>query len=39
VLVALTSLPYSPEMTRALGFAGSLLAHVAAIRLHIAREA
>ena len=39
VLIALTSLPYSPEMTRALGFAGSLLAHTAAIRLHIAREA
>jgi recombination protein RecA len=38
VLVALTSLPYSPEMTRAVGFRGSLLAHVAAIRLHIARE-
>ena len=39
VLLALTSLPYSPEMTRALGFAGSLLAHTATIRLHIAREA
>jgi RecA/RadA recombinase len=38
VLIALTLLPYSPEMTRALGFRGSLLAHVAAIRLHIARE-
>jgi recombination protein RecA len=38
-LVALTSMPYSPEMIRALGFRGSLLAHTAAIRLHIAREA
>jgi recombination protein RecA len=38
-LLALTSLPYSPEMTRALGFRGSLLAHAATIRLHIAREA
>jgi RecA/RadA recombinase len=38
-LLALTSLPYSPEMTRALGFRGSLLAHTATIRLHIAQEA
>jgi RecA/RadA recombinase len=39
VLIALTSLPYSPQMRRALGFQGSLLAHTAAIRLHIARAA
>jgi recombination protein RecA len=38
-LIALTALPYSPAMTRALGFRGSLLAYTAAIRLHIAREA
>jgi recombination protein RecA len=38
-LVALTPLPYSPEMTRSLAFTGSLLAHAAAIRLHIVREA
>jgi recombination protein RecA len=37
-LVALTMLPYSPAMTRAFGFAGSLLGHAAAIRLHVARE-
>jgi recombination protein RecA len=37
-LIALTPLPYSPSMTRALGFQGSLLAHAAAIRMHIARE-
>jgi len=37
-LVALTPLPYSPEMTRSLAFSGSLLAHTAAIRLHIVRE-
>lgn len=37
-LVALTPLPYSPEMTRALAFTGSLLAHAASIRLHIVRE-
>jgi len=38
-LIALTPLPYAPEMTRALAFRGSLLAHAAAIRLHVAREA
>ena len=38
-LVALTPLPYSPAMTRSLAFTGSLLAHTAAIRLHIVREA
>jgi hypothetical protein len=38
-LVALTPLPYSPEMTRSLAFSGSLLAHAAAIRLHVVREA
>ncbi len=38
-LVALTPLPYSPEMTRSLAFSGSLLAHAASIRLHIVREA
>jgi protein RecA len=38
-LLVLTALPYSPDMTRALGFSGSLLAHAATIRLHIAREA
>jgi recombination protein RecA len=38
-LVALTSLPYSPEMTRSLAFTGSLLAHAASVRLHIVREA
>jgi recombination protein RecA len=38
-LIALTPLPYSPEMTRSLAFTGSLLAHVAALRLHIVREA
>jgi recombination protein RecA len=37
-LIVLTPLPYSPEMTRSLAFSGSLLAHMAAIRLHIARE-
>jgi recombination protein RecA len=37
-LVALTTLPYSPQMKRSLAFTGSLLAHTAAIRLHIARE-
>jgi hypothetical protein len=31
-------LPYSPAMTRAFGFGGSLLGHAAAIRLHVARE-
>lgn len=38
-VLVLTPLPYSPEMTRALAFRGSLLAHAAAIRLHVAREA
>ena len=38
-LIALTPLPYSPEMTRSLAFTGSLLAHAASIRLHIVREA
>jgi recombination protein RecA len=38
-LVALTPLPYSPEMTRSLAFTSSLLAHAASIRLHIVREA
>jgi recombination protein RecA len=38
-LIALTPLPYTPELTRALAFTGSLLAHAAAIRLHIVREA
>jgi recombination protein RecA len=38
-LIALTPLPYSPEMTRSLAFTGSLLAHTASIRLHIVREA
>jgi recombination protein RecA len=37
-LVALTTLPYSPELTRSLAFRGSLLAHAASIRLHIVRE-
>ena len=37
-LVALTPLPYRPEMTRAIGFGGSVLAHAAALRLHVARE-
>jgi recombination protein RecA len=37
-LIALTPLPYGPEMVRALGFGGSALAHAAAIRLHVARE-
>jgi recombination protein RecA len=38
-VLALTPLPYSPEMARSLAFTGSLLAHAASIRLHIAREA
>lgn len=38
-LVALTPLPYAPEMTRALAFTGSLVAHAASIRLHVVREA
>ncbi len=38
-IVALTPLPYLPEMTRSLAFTGSLLAHAASIRLHIVREA
>jgi recombination protein RecA len=37
-LLALTLLPYSPKMTCALGFDGSLLGHAAALRLHVARE-
>jgi recombination protein RecA len=37
-LIVLTPLPYSPDMTRSLAFSGSLLAHAAAIRLHVARE-
>jgi recombination protein RecA len=37
-LVALTPLPYSPQMVRALGFNGSALAHAATLRLHVARE-
>jgi recombination protein RecA len=37
-LIALTMLPYSPEMTRSFAFGGSLLGHAAAIRLHVARE-
>lgn len=37
-LITLTPLPYSPAMTRALAFTGSLLAHAAAIRLHMVRE-
>src|SRR6266511_4090201 len=38
-LIALTPLPYSPDMVRALAFGGSTLAHAAAIRLHVTREA
>ncbi len=38
-VLALTPLPYSPEMARSLAFTGSLLAHAASIRLHIIREA
>jgi recombination protein RecA len=38
-LLALTPLPYGPEMVRALAFGGSALAHTAALRLHVAREA
>ena len=38
-VLALTPLPYSPEMARSLAFTGSLLAHAASIRLHIVREA
>lgn len=38
-VLALTPLPYSLEMTRSLGFTGSLVAHAAAVRLHVAREA
>jgi recombination protein RecA len=38
-LIALTPLPYSPEMTRSVALSGSLLAHAASIRLHIVREA
>jgi recombination protein RecA len=37
-LIVLTVLPYSPAMTTALGFGGSLLGHAASIRLHVARE-
>jgi recombination protein RecA len=37
-LIALTMMPYSPEMTRSFAFGGSLLGHAAAIRLHVARE-
>jgi hypothetical protein len=36
-VLALTPLPYSPEMARSLAFTGSLLAHAASIRLHIIR--
>jgi recombination protein RecA len=38
-LIALTVLPYSPAMVRALAFQGSALAHTATVRLHVAREA
>jgi recombination protein RecA len=38
-LIVLTPLPYGTEMVRALGFGGSALAHAAALRLHVAREA
>ena len=38
-LIVLTPLPYSPAMIHALAFGGSSLAHAAAIRLHVAREA
>jgi recombination protein RecA len=38
-LIVLTLLPYSPNMIRAIGLGGSLIAHAAALRLHIAREA
>jgi hypothetical protein len=38
-LIALTPLPYGPEMVRAIAFGGSALAHAAAIRLHVTREA
>src|SRR6266545_3627324 len=37
--VDLAPLPYSPDMVRALAFGGSTLAHAAAIRLHVTREA
>lgn len=37
-LVALTPLPYPPAFTRTLAFAGSLVGHAAALRLHVARE-
>ena len=36
-LVMLTALPYRAEALRTIGYHGSALAHVAAIRLHIAR--
>lgn len=38
-LVALTPLPYTPALTRALAFTGSHVGHAAALRLHVAREA
>jgi recombination protein RecA len=38
-LVILTALPYRPDAVRSIGFHGSGLAHAAALRLHIAREA
>lgn len=37
-LITLTMLPYSPAMTHSLAFGGSLLAHAASIRLHVARD-
>jgi recombination protein RecA len=38
-LIVLTPLPFRPEYIRTLGVSGSALAHAAALRLHIAREA
>jgi recombination protein RecA len=37
-LIALTLLPYSPRMIHAISQGGSMIAHAAALRLHIARE-
>lgn len=36
-LVALSTAPYAPDMVRAIAYRGSLLAHAASLRLHVAR--
>ena len=38
-LLVITSLPYPPALNRSIGYRGSLVGDVAALRLHVAREA